>query len=310
MTQYRMTLLPDRGVVEVAGPDATEFLQGLTTNDVDRDGDGENEAIFAGLLTPQGKILFEFFIVHRGPESYWLECPRSQAADVVRRLTMYKLRAKIAVADRSAEFAVAAGWGDGAAVAAATPGVAAAYADPRYAPLGARFILLADGSAALLDASGAEVVDEAAYHAHRVALAVPQGGLDYAFGEAFPHEAGYDDLHGVDFEKGCYVGQEVVARMHHRGTAKTRIAGVELARPLDAPTDAGAGTPEIRAADLPVGVLGSVDGTHGLAMIRLDRAAEAMQQGLPLQAGEVTLTLWQPPWAQYPVPTAGGGQQG
>lgn len=306
MTQYRMTLLPDRGVVEVAGPDATEFLQGLTTNDVDRDGDGEGEAIFAGLLTPQGKILFEFFIVHRGPESYWLECPGSQAADVVRRLSMYKLRAKITVADRSAEFAVAAGWGEGAAPAA--PGMLATYADPRYAPLGARFILPADGAAAWASASGAEVVGEAAYHAHRVALAVPQGGLDYAFGEAFPHEAGYDDLHGVDFEKGCYVGQEVVARMHHRGTAKTRIAGVELAHPLDASTDAGTGTLEIRAADLPVGVLGSVDGTHGLAMIRLDRAAEAMQQGLPLQAGEVTLTLRQPPWAQYSVPTAGGGQ--
>jgi folate-binding protein YgfZ len=180
------------------------------------------------------------------------------------------------------------------------------YNDPRFAPLGSRHIFVTADVAAILKKSGdaVAVADEAAYHAHRIKLFVPQGGVDYIYGEAFPHEAGYDGLNGVDFEKGCYVGQEVVSRMHHHGTAKTRIAGVELAAPLVVDADADATALEIRAADLPVGVLGSRDDVHGIATIRLDRAEEALQQGVPLQVGEIAVTLRQPPWAQYRVPVS------
>jgi folate-binding protein YgfZ len=306
MPQCRIALLVDRGFVEVSGPDATDFLQGLVTNDVDHELEGET--LFAGLLTPQGKILCDFFVIRRETDIYWLECAGAQVGELVKRLTMYKLRAKIAVTDRSTEFATAVSWGEeGAHQPSAIPALSASvvsYTDPRYASLGGRHILRAADVETFMESVGDAVADEAAYHANRIKLFVPLGGVDYIYGEAFPHEAGYDGLNGVDFEKGCYVGQEVVSRMHHHGTAKTRIAGVELAAPLEVDADADAIALEIRAADLPVGVLGSHDGVHGIATIRLDRAEEAMQQGVPLQVGDIAVTLRQPPWAQYRVPTS------
>jgi folate-binding protein YgfZ len=291
MSYSQMALLPDRGVVEVRGPDAAVFLQDLVTNDVESIRPGE--AMFAGLLTPQGKILCDFLIHMRDPQTYWLDCMRDQAETIVKRLSMYKLRAKAEIADRSGELAVGAAWGD-------TPAgdrgpVLASYADPRYAPLGQRFVVAASvpETASLSAATGSETT----YHRHRVSLAVPQGGLDYAYGEAFPHEACFDELHGVDFDKGCYVGQEVVSRMHHRGTAKTRIAAIEASAPLDL---SGA---EIRAGEFPVGTLGSMDGTHGIAMLRLDRLEEATRHGIPLRIGDIIITARTPPWASYSVPS-------
>ncbi len=208
---------------------------------------------------------------------------------------MYKLRAKVELTDR-ADLAVAAAWGD--EPREGNDAFLAAYADPRFAPLGERLILPAGPEEPYRFA--ASTGSDTAYHSHRVALAVPQGGLDYAYGEAFPHEACYDDLHGVDFEKGCYVGQEVVSRMHHRGIAKTRIAAVVASAPIDT---TGA---EIRAAEFPVGTLGSMDGTRGIAMIRLDRADEATRHGIPLHVGDVRLTLHRPAWASYAVPGDNG----
>lgn len=291
MSYGHMTLLPDRGLVEVRGPDAAVFLQDLVTNDVESIKPGE--AMFAGLLTPQGKILCDFLIHMRDPETYWLDCMRDQAEIIVKRLSMYRLRAKAEITDRSRELAVGAAWGD--KPAEGNGAFLALYADPRYAPLGERFVMAATVSepASLAAATGSET----AYHSHRVALAVPQGGLDYAYGEAFPHEACYDELHGVDFDKGCYVGQEVVSRMHHRGTAKTRIAAIEASAPLDV------GGAEIRAGEFPVGTLGSMDGTHGIAMLRLDRLDEAARHGIPLHVGDTIITARTPPWASYSVPS-------
>lgn len=289
MSHSQMTLLPDRGLVDIRGPDAAVFLQDLVTNDVE--GIAPGAAIFAGLLTPQGKILCDFLIHMRDPQTYWLDCMRDQADAIVKRLSMYKLRAKAEIVDRSAELAVGAGWGDQRDGAG---GVLAAYADPRYAPLGERFVIAASTSAP----ASLTTASTAAYHAHRVSLAIPQGGVDYAYGEAFPHEACYDELHGVDFDKGCYVGQEVVSRMHHRGTAKTRIAAIEASAPLDV---VGA---EIRAGEFPVGTLGSMDGTHGIAMLRLDRVEEAARHGIPLRIGDTILTARTPIWATtYSVPS-------
>jgi tRNA-modifying protein YgfZ len=288
MSQSQMTLLPDRGLVEIRGPDAALFLQDLVTNDVESVGPGG--ALFAGLLTPQGKILCDFLIHMRDPQTLWLDCMRDQAESVVKRLTMYKLRAKVEIADRSAELAVGAAWGG--EPGAADTAMLAAYADPRYAPLGRRFIVAA---------SGPQASAATAYRSHRIALTVPEGGLDYAYGEAFPHEACYDELHGVDFDKGCYVGQEVVSRMHHRGTAKTRIVAIEASAPLDL---LGA---EIRAGEFPVGTLGSMDGTHGIGMLRLDRLEEAARHGIPLRVGDTILTARTPEWAtSYTVPAGKG----
>ena len=291
MSYSHMTLLPDRGLIEIRGPDAAVFLQDLVTNDVE--GITPGEATFAGLLTPQGKILCDFLILMCDPQTYWLDCMRDHADAIVKRLSMYKLRAKAEIVDRSAELAVGAAWGDKRDGGGDR---LAAYSDPRYAPLGERFVIAASASepAGFAPASASA----ASYHAHRVSLAVPQGGIDYAYGEAFPHEACYDELHGVDFDKGCYVGQEVVSRMHHRGTAKTRITAIEASAPLDAVGS------EIRAGEFPVGTLGSMDGTHGIAMLRLDRVEEAARHGIPLRIGDTILTARTPVWATtYSVPS-------
>lgn len=282
----RIVSLADRGVLRVTGADAKTFLQGLLTNDMEKTGD--SAAIHAGLLSPQGKILFDFFVVRSG-DGYLIDAPKEQLEALAKRLSFYRLRADVAI-DEAPGMAVVAIW-DGAP---ALPEGATAYTDPRLAELGTRVILSDD---ATLGDFGCTATDERAYHAHRIGLGVPDGGRDYAYGEAFPHEALFDQLHGVDFRKGCYVGQEVVSRMEHRGTARKRIVPVAG----DAPLQTGA---EVMAGELPIGEIGTVDGTQGLALLRLDRAAAAMAKGTPLRAGETTLTLRLPDFATFDLPAA------
>ena len=153
------------------------------------------------------------------------------------------------------------------------------YADPRDPRLGWRAILPRPIAAAV----GTEHAGE--YEGLRIAVGAPKGGLDFAYGDAFPHDANFDLLHGVDFDKGCYVGQEVVSRMKHRGTARKRVARVKLAGPAPAP-----GTP-VLDRELAVGALGSSSGREALALLRLDRAEEARAAGRTLSAGGVDLAL-------------------
>jgi folate-binding protein YgfZ len=281
MKKCNAALLSDRAVVRVSGPAVHSFLQGLVTNDIDKAKPGG--AIHAGLLTPQGKILFDFFVVPAG-EGFLLEIAKAKAAELVQRLGFYRLRAEVEIAENPS-FTVAAAWG---APPRSADG-AIAYADPRLPALGQRILLPAGTSLGNL---GCSLTGEDEYHAHRIALGVPDGGRDYAFGDAFPHEAMFDQLGGVDFNKGCFVGQEVVSRMEHRGTARKRIVGVEGEGPLPP-----SGT-DITAGGTPIGTLGSVSGSSGLALLRLDRAEEAKAAGVPLRAGEVTVALRIPAWAR------------
>ena len=271
----KAAMIEDRGVIRVSGADATVFLQGLLTNDVERLEPGE--ARYAALLTPQGKILFDMIVIGApGDErSYFIDCATAQAADLARRLGFYKLRAKVIIADESAGRAVAAFWGQ------EPPSVAEGllYADPRDPRLGWRAILPRPVAAAV----GTEHAGE--YEGLRIAVGAPKGGLDFAYGDAFPHDANFDLLNGVDFDKGCYVGQEVVSRMKHRGTARKRVARVKLAGPAPAP-----GTP-VLDRELSVGALGSSSGREALALLRLDRAEEARAAGRTLSAGGVGLAL-------------------
>jgi len=273
--------LADRGVVRVDGEDAPGFLQGLLTNDVV--GLPEGEARYAALLTPQGKILFDFLVL-RAPgasPAFLLDCPRSLAAELAKRLSIYKLRAKVAISDVSVDFAVVADWGGSADL----PADARVYADPRAAALGRR---------AILPRAAAEAVTEAAlpaYEAARIAAGAPKGGVDFAYGDAFPHDADMDLFNGVDFHKGCYVGQEVVSRMKHRGEARKRVVRVRLAGAAPAP-----GTPVTDGA-LAVGALGAAAGDKALALLRIDRAAEAQVAGRPLEAAGVRLTVEESPAA-------------
>lgn len=269
--------LPERSIVAVEGGDAEKFLQGIITGDMDAL--GMQGAIHSALLSPQGKIMFEFMVVRAG-EGFRLETSRSRAAELVRRLGLYKLRAAVQIADRSAEEAVYAAWGDGGGAGEH------AYADPRLPTLGWRFAQ--PHGAMQPDAEPAD-----AYHAHRIDLGVPEAELDYALGETFPHEACLDVLGGVSFDKGCFIGQEVVSRMQHRGTARRRFVMVQGSTKLPPART------EITAGDVAIGAMGSSVGARGLALVRLDRAAEAMEAGTSLRAGDVEVELSVPPWAPY-----------
>ncbi|WP_296572080.1 folate-binding protein [Phreatobacter sp.] len=280
--------LPDRGVIRVSGEDAPTFLQGLVTCDVVAIPAGE--ARFGALLTPQGKIIVDFFVIPAPGDTgggFFVDVPRALAADLARKLAFYRLRAKVAVADLSDEVGVMAIWGD-----MGKPEGAVAVRDPRHPALGWRMI-------APLPLENPS--DAGAYDAYRIRLGIPAGGRDFAYGDAFPHEADMDQLAGVDFAKGCYVGQEVVSRMQHRGTARTRVVPVTFS---DFPPMEGL---DVMAGEKTIGMMGSAADGRGLAKLRLDRVADALAAGEAITAGGIALTPVKPDWARFAWPGETGG---
>jgi tRNA-modifying protein YgfZ len=285
-------LLPDRGVVKVAGDDARRFLNGLVTADTLDMAAGE--ARFAALLTPQGKIIADFIIAEAPAADgggFFLDCPRALALALVEKLNFYKLRAKVMCEDLSEVLGVMAVW-DG--LADSEYGLS--YADPRLPALGTRIMLPPHLAAEAAADLGATVSAPDDYEAHRIALGVPRGGLDFAYGDTFPHEADMDQLNGVDFDKGCYVGQEVVSRVEHRATARSRV--VPVAYDEFAPSS---GLP-IVAGEKQVGVLGSTAKGRGLALMRLDRVEDALAAQARLEAGGIVLRVVKPGWARFAWP--------
>jgi tRNA-modifying protein YgfZ len=285
-------LLPDRGVIKVVGDDARRFLNGLATNDVGKVAPGQPR--FAALLTPQGKIVVDFIIAEAEPgdgAGFFLDCPRALASALVEKLNFYKLRAKVLVDDLSEALGVMALW-DGAAVSEFGLG----YADPRLVGLGTRVMLPPHLAQEAADDLGATLTDADAYEAHRIALGVPRGGTDFNYGDTFPHEADMDQLAGVDFEKGCYVGQEVVSRVEHRNSARSRV--VPIVYDDNTPM---AGLP-VMAGEKSIGMLGSAGGGRGLALLRLDRVEDALAANIPLVAGGITIRAVKPAWARFDWP--------
>jgi folate-binding protein YgfZ len=280
--------LNDRGVIRVSGEDARDFLQNLVTNDLDPV--TPERAGYGALLTPQGKIISDFLIVAI-PEGdgggFLLDAPLLQTADLMKRLKLYKLRAKVALDDLTEASAVIVST-DGAAL---PEDAGVVFADPRLPALGQR---------AVTDRADVESIaagDADAWHARRVALGVPDGGRDFAYGDTFPHEALLDQLGGVSFRKGCYIGQEVVSRMQHRGTARTRIVPVVFSEGLV--PESGV---EATAGGKALGRIGSCAAGRGLAMLRLDRVADALAAGTPLEAGGLAFTLEKPGFIRFPFP--------
>jgi folate-binding protein YgfZ len=280
----KAAFLPDRGVVKVSGEGARDFLNGLVTTDVGLLQPGLGR--FGALLTPQGKIVVDFLITeapsgHGG--GFLIDCPRALAQTLADKLGFYKLRAKVAVENLSDSLGVLAVW-DG------DPGIKPdlTFADPRNEKLGWRILIPAELAPKAATLIGADLVECAVYEAHRIACGAPRGGVDFMYGDAFPHETNMDRLHGVDFDKGCYVGQEVVSRMQHRGTARTRTVRLILE---DAPPEAGVA---VVAGDKPVGTMGSSAGGMGLGLLRIDRAADALDAGVPLTAGGIAVRLAEP----------------
>lgn len=273
--------LGDRGIVQASGADAGKLLDGLITNDIDRLTSAP--ALHAGLLSPQGKILFAFFVIRSGG-SYLLDVQRAQAADLVKRLNFYKLRAAAQFTDLGPDMTVVAAWNGSPPD---VPRGILSIPDPRHAGLGHRLIL----PAGRMNELGTFTDAPEAYRAQRVALGVPQEQDDYALGDTFPHEADFDLFGGVSFTKGCFVGQEVVSRMQNKTVVRRRVVPI-----------GGSGLvtgADIKHGDGVIGRVGSVAGSRALAMVRLDRAVEAADKGQSLTSDGRTITVDDAALARY-----------
>ncbi|MGX5842637.1 CAF17-like 4Fe-4S cluster assembly/insertion protein YgfZ [Mesorhizobium sp. ArgA1] len=273
-------LLKDRAVISVSGPDAEHFLQNILTTDLDTLGAAEAKP--GALLSPQGKILFDFLVSRSGENGFRLECRADVSDDFLRRLTLYKLRAKVEIS-KQYQSLVTVAWGPDST---ASQTDSTDVSDARFSQLSVR------RSYGGTPAGG----DPAAWQALRIANGIAESGSDYQLGDAFPHDVLLDEAGGVGFKKGCYVGQEVVSRMQHRGTARRRVLIVSADHALPAE-----GT-ELTVAGRPVGMLGSTAGTAGLAIARIDRVKAAIDAGQPVLAGDVTVSLAIPAWAKFSFP--------
>lgn len=288
--------LDNRALVSVAGADAEHFLQNILTTDLDKLSRGQAKP--GALLTPQGKIMFDFLVSRAGADGFRLECRAEVADDFVRRLTLYRLRAK-AVITKENQDTVAISWGSDSAslqIDSTTSQTGSSVRDSRF-PADAAVIR----TYSVLPPAN---VDGLAWDQTRIANGIAESGDDYALGDAFPHDVLLDETDGVGFGKGCYVGQEVVSRMHHRGTARRRVLIVKAAAALP---PAGA---DITAGGRSIGSLGTSIGTDGLAIVRIDRVKDAVDAGQEILAGDVPVALTIPVWARFKFPAAPATAEG
>ena len=290
-TTPSFALRPDRAFVRVTGDEAAEFLQGLISQDTQTI--TLNHAGYGALLTPQGKFLHDLFLT-KIPDGFLLECERERRDDLVTRLKRYRLRAKIDIAPDE-NLAVAVLWGDGAHDAvglAGQPGSAlnegtrTTHVDPRLAVLGVRII---DAPDALTAPSPAIDSSLDIFRAYRLSLGVPEGSGDILVDRGFLLENGFDELNGVDWQKGCYVGQELTARTKYRGLVKRRLMPVRIEGVAPEPGS------KIEADGRDAGEIRSVAGEWALALIRLD----AWRNGGPMTSGSATVTPQKPEWAAF-----------
>ncbi|MEL6219009.1 MAG: folate-binding protein [Pseudomonadota bacterium] len=270
-----MGLVADwRACLAMEGADVRTVLQGVVTNDVDRVRPGQ--AVYAALLTPQGKYLHDFFLSEREDGAIRIDCAAARSPDLVRRLKMYCLRrdARIAV---EPDVSVALAWMSGAGEETLSPpssaetGAAIVVKDPRAAALGIR--VYAHDPAAVLQELNAAAATQADYSALRIAAGVPESDIELVADDTYVLEAGFERLNGVDFRKGCYVGQEVTARMKHKTTLRKGLVRVSV------DGEASIGSALQTAEGKPVGVLFSQAGGQGLAHVRFDRADGVLQAG-------------------------------
>lgn len=299
MAEASYILFENRGVLEIAGEDRRSFLQGLISNDTHKL--APNRALYAALLTAQGKYLHDFFLAELG-DAFYLDGEAVRLADLQRRLTLYKLRAKVTLGNASDRFAAGAVFGKDAPAIFDLPserGSAApfaggiAYIDPRLAELGVRLILPRATGAASLAAAGPRPGDPAAYDLLRLSFGVPDGSLDLEIEKTILLEAGFDELNGVDWNKGCYVGQELTARTKYRGLIKKRLLPVTIDGPLPEP-----GTP-IMFGGQEAGEIRSGRDNLALALLRLEALEQAAQSDTPLTAGTARVTAIKPTWAKF-----------
>ncbi len=277
----KVSLLPDRVVCRIGGTERQDFLQNLLTNNLDRV--SPDQASYTLLQTPQGKYLFDFFVVEQDGH-YLIDCDRDAAPELLKRLMFYKLRADVTLESLGEEWVVGAFW---EAETSGEPGRAdplhggVLFTDPRLAALGQRAMVPAASADAVLSMGTSSTPQE--YETQRLTLGVP-GSQDLIADKTFPMEANLDLLNAIDFQKGCFVGQEVTSRTHRKGQVRKRIVTVTGNADLPAPHTA------VMAGERQAGELLSSSGAQGLALLRLDRLGE------PLTADSVDITPGFPAW--------------
>ena len=292
-------LLQNRGLLGVSGDDATDFLQGLVSNDVTRV--SPDRALYSALLSPQGKFLHDFFIFQIDG-GLLIDCEADRLDDLKRKLTMYKLRSKVDLIDRSEDFCVAALIGDDVADALeldVREGLAkdflggVVFIDPRLAAIGGRAVIPQSEAQASLDKAGfpAGSLDE--YETARLHLGLPDGSRDMIVDKAILLENGFNELNGVDWDKGCYMGQELTARTHYRGLVKKRLMPVRVEGSLPA-----SGT-KIMLGYVKAGEMRTGQGELGLALIRLDQLKAAIDTDSAMSTDEAILHPEKPDWADF-----------
>jgi hypothetical protein len=298
MTDLNYVHLTNRHVLKISGDDAREFLQGLVSNDLARV--SEVQAIYAALLTPQGKYLHDFFITEI-TGSLYLDCEATRIDDLFKRLTMFKLRAKVEI-EIIDDMAVVVLFGENVhddlsihpAVGTAIEWLGGVlYTDPRLSSIGTRAIIPNDSMEIALRDEGFVAASFEKYDDLRLTLGLPDSSRDLEVDKSILLESGFEELNGVDFEKGCYVGQELTARTKHRGLIKKRLIPVKFTSPA---LDSGS---EITQGGKKAGELRSslITNDHGIALALL--RLEALEKSEPLMVGDVTLTPHKPDWAKF-----------
>lgn len=299
MNALSSALLDSRSVLTVSGPDRRAFLQGLVSNDVEKA--GPDRAIHAALLTPQGKFLHDLFIVELG-ETLLLDVEAGRRADLLKRLSMYRLRSKVTLADAGDDWSVMAFFGAGAGLpfglqeeagqAAPTSG-GVVFVDPRLAGLGLRGILPREEAGKIAVSRGFAPAPFDAYDRLRLAQGVPDGSRDLPVEKAILLESGFDELNGVDWQKGCYMGQELTARTKYRGLVRKRLMPVAIDGAVPEP-----GTPLSFDGKDAGEMRSGIDGI-GMALIRLEAAEAAASANRPIEAGASRLFPQRPEWAKF-----------
>ncbi len=297
MSESVYVIPENRGFIAVSGPDARTFLQGIVTNDVGAVGPAT--AQYGAMLTPQGRVMWDFVLAEIDSRLV-LQCEADRLPAFLKRLSMYRFRAEATVEDGSAEFAAvvfpgaaalaALDLGDNAGAARPWHG-GSLFADPRLPALGARAIVAKSALDAALAETGFDAGERDAYDQLRLSLGVPSGAVDLPPEKALPLEVGFDELHGVSWTKGCYMGQELTARMNYRALVKKRLLPVAIDGPAPEP-----GSP-VELDGKAVGEMRSSNGALGLAYLRL----EAATAGTPLSCGGAALRPQFPPWLKLPA---------
>lgn len=288
----KRTDFDNRGLLLLSGPEVDTFLQGLVSNDVIQ-ADGQ-KAVYSAFLTPQGKFLYDFFMI-RSEKGVFLDCRADDIPAFGKKLKMYKLRSDVALEDVSADYQVSAIYGDDTSPVLPSdinqkvlPDGTIIYRDPRLSSAGVRILSTPDFD---LDSLCAEISVDDDYQSHRIQLGLPEAPLDLITDKSILLESGFDELNGVNWKKGCYMGQELTARTKYRGLIKKRLV------PVNVEGDAASGDDIVFNGKV-VGDIRSVDQGLGIAMIKID----ALRQQSTFDAGSAKISVNLPDWIRLPDP--------